>query len=78
MICNQKYLYKVVLDTASDVSEFVKIATKCEGKLAVVSGNKRINAKSILGLHFARIAWNELWLESDHDCFFEFRRFIAD
>lgn len=78
MICNQKYLNKITLDTVSDVNEFVRIASKCDGKVTVVSGNRRISAKSILGLHFARIAWDELWLESDHDYSFEFRRFIAD
>ncbi len=78
MICNQKYMYKIALDTVSDVNEFVRIASRCEGKIAVVSGNRRISAKSILGLHFARVAWDELWLESDHDYSFEFRRFIAD
>lgn len=78
MICNSKYLYKINLDTGSDVAKFNRIASHLEGKISVVSGNKRINAKSILGVHLARVAWDEIWVESDYDYYFEFRDFMAE
>ncbi len=78
MVCNGKYLYKINLVTGSDVNEFVKAASRIEGKLCIVSGGKRLNAKSILGVHLARMTWNEIYLESDSDCSFELRRFIED
>lgn len=78
MICNSKYLYKINLDTGSDVAKFNRIASRMQGKVTLVSGNKRLNAKSILGVHLARVAWDEIWVESEYDCYFEFRDFMAE
>jgi hypothetical protein len=78
MVCNGKYLYKINLVTVSDVMEFVRIASKLEGKVYLVNGNKRLSAKSALGVHLARMAWNEVFVESETDCFFELRKFIED
>lgn len=78
MVCNGRYLYKINLVTGSDVLEFVKIASHIDGKVWLVSGNKRLSAKSVLGVHLARMAWNEIYVESDTDCFFELRRFIEE
>ncbi|MGM9637737.1 MAG: HPr family phosphocarrier protein [Eubacteriales bacterium] len=78
MICNGKYLYKINLVTGSDVAEFVKIASHIDGKVWLVCGDKRLSAKSILGVHLARMAWNEIYVESENDCFFELRKFIED
>ncbi len=73
-----KYLYKVELVTNSDVLEFNKIATQFKGKVYLVNGNKRLNAKSFLGVHLAKIAWDEIYIESDENCYFDFRKFIAE
>lgn len=78
MVCNGRYLYRINLVTGSDVLEFVKIASHINGKVWLVSGNKRLSAKSVLGVHLARMAWNEIYVESDTDCFFELRRFIEE
>ena len=67
MICNSKYLYKIELVTASDVTEFNRIATKCPGSVVLVNGmhgKKRLNAKSYLGVHLARVTWNEVYVEN--------------
>ncbi len=72
-----KYLYKIDLSGAGDVLEFSKVATRFKGRLYLVNGNKRLNAKSFLGVQLAKISWNEIHLESDENCFFEFRRFIV-
>lgn len=73
-----RYLYRVDLVTGSDVIEFVKIASKAEGKVYLVSGNKRINANSILGVYLAKAAWSNVCVEADYDCYFEFRKFIVE
>jgi hypothetical protein len=78
MVCNGRYLYRINLVTGSDVLEFVKIASRIDGKVWLVSGNKRLSAKSVLGVHLARMAWNEIYVESETDCFFELRKFIED
>ena len=77
MICTSKYLYKIDLVTASDVAEFNKIATKCPGNVYIVNGEngkKKLNAKSFLGVHLARMAWNEIYVETDFDCYFDFEK----
>ncbi len=78
MVCNGRYLYRINLVTGSDVLEFVRIASHIDGKVWVVSGDKRLSAKSILGVHLARMAWNEIYVESETDCFFELRKFIEE
>lgn len=81
MICNSKYLYKIELVTASDVAEFNKIATKCPGNVYIVNGEngkKKLNAKSFLGVHLARMVWNEIYVETDFDCYFDFEKFICE
>lgn len=72
----QTYLYRVVLDTASDVNEFNRIASACEGEVLLVGENMKVNAKSLLGTHMARIAWDELFVEADFDCYHMFEKFI--
>ncbi|MBR5448168.1 MAG: hypothetical protein IKV40_07060 [Clostridia bacterium] len=72
-----KYLYKVELPTGADVIEFNKTATRFPGKVHLVNGSKRLNAKSFLCVHLAKVAWSEIYIESDVDCFKEFRRFIV-
>lgn len=72
-----KYLYKIELHTTADVIEFNRFATRFAGKIYLVNGNKRLNAKSFLGVHLAKMAWNEIYIESEENCYFEFRKFIV-
>ncbi len=72
-----KYLYKVEISTNADVVEFNRIATRFQGKVYLVNGNRRLNAKSFLGIHLAKMAWSEIYIESDENCYFEFRKFIV-
>jgi phosphocarrier protein len=46
----QTYLYRVVLDTVSDVNAFNRAATACKGEVYLVGENMKINAKSLLGV----------------------------
>ncbi len=76
MICNSKYLYKIELVTTSDILEFTRIATKCRGNVTLVNGRHRLNAKSFLGVTLAKVSWNEMYVEAEFDCYFEFEKFI--
>lgn len=73
-----RYLYRVELVTGSDVVEFARTAAKAEGKVYLVSGDKRLNANSILGVYLAKAAWSDVYVEADYDCYFEFRKFIVE
>ncbi|MDD5916089.1 MAG: hypothetical protein PUC63_00980 [Clostridiales bacterium] len=79
MTCNKKFMYKIELDTAADVNEFNKLASGCEGDVFLVSGTEmKLNAKSFLGAHLARIAWNDIWLETENDYYSTFKKFIVE
>ena len=75
-IYNRKYRYRIELVTSKDVTEFNRIATKCPGNVTIVNGKYRLNAKSYLGVHVARMTWNEMYVETDFDSYFEFQKFI--
>ena len=68
--------YRIVLDSGEDANEFRKIAQKVPHELYLVNGHHRLNAKSYLGVALARMAWGEIWLEADYDCYYDFERFI--
>jgi len=71
-----KYLYKVELNTTADITEFVKIASRIPGKVTLISGNVRVNAKSILGVLYAKMKWDDIYVESESDCWYEIRKFM--
>ena len=71
-----KYRYRIALDTASDVIAFNKIATRIKGDVLLVGEDMQLNAKSFIGVHMARIAWDELYVESDTDCYNDLQKFI--
>jgi hypothetical protein len=70
------YFYRVNLDTVTDVACFHRAATACKGEVYLVGENMKINAKSLLGAHMARVAWDELYVEADFDCYHAFEKFI--
>ena len=77
MVSQSKYLYKINLRSASDVFEFTRAAVKYNGDLNLVNGKHRLNAKSALGVALARVSWDEIYLECEKDCYFDFERFIV-
>ncbi len=72
-----KYTYRIELRTTDDVREFTKIASRLDGRIYVTNGDKTLSAKSFLGVYLAKTSWNTIFVESDFDCFFDFRRFIV-
>ena len=79
MSINDKYVYKIEIDTMQDAKEMVAIATKLHGKIVLKSGSKfSVNAKSLLGVLLAKkLNWGELKIEMDKDYYHEFEKFIA-
>lgn len=79
MSINDKYVYKIEIDTMQDAKEMVAIATKLQGKIVLKSGSKfSVNAKSLLGVLLAKkLNWGELKIEMDKDYYHEFEKFIA-
>ncbi|MBE6672965.1 MAG: hypothetical protein E7599_05545 [Ruminococcaceae bacterium] len=70
------YRYRIELDTTADVVEFNRIASKIKGDVLLVGEDMKLNAKSFIGVHMARIAWDELYVESNVDCYHDFEKFI--
>ena len=70
------YRYRIALDTVADVVNFNKIANGIKGDVLLVGEDMRLNAKSFIGVHMARIAWDELYVESDTDCYNDLQKFI--
>lgn len=71
------YTYRIDLKTTDDVREFTKIASRLDGRIYVTNGDKTLSAKSFLGVYLAKTSWSTICVESDFDCFFDFRRFIV-
>ena len=70
------YRYPVKLDGVLDILEFTRIATKCPGEISLVSGHHRLSGKSFLSVTLAKLSWDQVTVEADFDCYFEFESFI--
>lgn len=80
MLAGTKYRYRIELVTTADIAEFNRIAEQCRGIVAIVSGTNgrhRLSARSFLGVHLAKVTWNEMYIETDFDCYRDFARFIC-
>lgn len=71
---------KIRLDTDSAAINLVNIATQFEKEKITVSDNEGniVNAKSFLGTMYARFDFNEIWLETEKEHYFEFKDFIVE
>lgn len=69
---------KIRLDTYKEVSDFIAITSKLEGKITVTDNdNHRVNAKSLLGMLYS-LEFEELWVESKNDYYNELKDFIVE
>ena len=58
---------RVIIDTQSDVAEFVNIANTIEEDVFLEDGTHfRANAKSLMGVMYGRFEFKELWVLSEH------------
>lgn len=58
----------IVLDTTSNVTEFVQICSTVPGKVCLVDDEgHRVNAKSLLGCIYSSIEWKSVYVETEED-----------
>lgn len=70
---------KINLDTDSAAVRLVDIATRLNDNITLTDGKgSRVSAKSLLGSAYAKFEFTEIWLESEHDHYIEFRDFIVE
>ena len=69
--------YKIVLDTVSDVTTFVKnVITEKDANVTVTDNRGlRVNAKSLMGMLYA-LEFDELWCESDTEIYEKIRQWV--
>lgn len=72
-----KHLYKLRLDTMTDVKDFVNIASQFENLKLTDTENYTINASSILGVMYS-LEWNNIYLMTDRDLYSYFDKFIIN
>ncbi len=71
--------YRIRLDTDKDVADFVGITGKLDGQITVTDGKGlKVNAKSMLGVLYSKMEFEELWCESDHEIYAEIKDFMYD
>ena len=59
---------KVVLDTQSDISEFVQLANTIEETVHLEDGTGfKVNGKSIMGVMYGTSEFKDLYVISDND-----------
>ena len=59
---------KVVLDTSTDVTEFVNLANTIEEDVFLEDGRQfRADAKSLMGVMYGKFEFKELYVISDND-----------
>ena len=58
---------------------FVQKANEFDSSIWVESGNRKMNAKSLLGMILAKnLNWDDLVLEMEHDYYNNFKKFIVE
>lgn len=69
---------KVILDTQTDVTEFVTLANSIEEPVYLEDGTGfRANAKSLVGVMYGKFEFKELWVLSDNSTISnKFRKFM--
>lgn len=72
--------YKINLITKTDAIKFVSIANKLEEDIYLTNRDHRfvVNAKSLLGVRYGQIEWNDLYVECEKDLYLEMNEFLAD
>lgn len=70
---------KIRLDTDSDAVRLVGIASGMKENITLTDGNGLcVSAKSLLGTMYVRFEFNEIWLETENEHFFDFKDFMVE
>lgn len=72
--------HKINLITESDVLKFVRIATSIKEPVYLTNADRVliVSAKSILGVKYSQVEWDDLYIECEKDLYFEMHEFFAD
>lgn len=72
--------YKINLITQSDALKFVTIATKINEPVYLTNRDHQfvVNGKSLLGVRYGQIEWDDLYVECEKDLYLEMNEFLAD
>lgn len=61
-------MLKIVLDTATDITEFVGLANTITVPVYLEDGNGLvIDAKSLMGVMYGKMEFVNLWVKSDYE-----------
>ena len=66
---------RVALDTMSDISQFVAIASQISSPVYLVCDNLQVSAKSLLGAIYT-MEWQEVWCECKEDIYHKIAKFV--
>ena len=70
---------KIILDTKSAAARLVEIAAGLDEDVHLTDGSHmRVSAKSLLGTLYAQFDFNEIYLETENEHYYEFKDFIAE
>lgn len=71
---------KIVLDTATDITEFVGLANTITEPVYLEDGNGLvIDAKSVMGVMYGKMEFVNIWVKSDYENLStKFRKFMID
>lgn len=70
---------KIRIDTDSDAVKLVGIASKLNENITLTDGNGLcVSAKSLLGTMYVRFEFNEIWLETENEHYFDFKDFMVE
>ena len=70
---------KIRLDTDSDAVRLVGIASRIKENITLTDGNGLcVSAKSLLGTMYVRFEFNEIWLETENEHYFDFKDFVVE
>lgn len=72
--------YKINLITQSDALKFVNIASSIDEDVYLTNESHQliVNAKSLLGVRYGQIEWNDLYVECEKDLYLEMNEFLAE
>ena len=70
---------KIRIDTDSDAVKLVGIASGMKENITLTDGNGLcVSAKSLLGTMYVRFEFNEIWLETENEHYFDFKDFMVE
>lgn len=73
------YQWKIRLDTFTDATDFLIVASQIPEEVYICSGEHLCtSAKSALGCHMASVEWSNLMCRCEKDIFMKIRRFIVE